>query len=128
MFAVQDFCQSILCAVCAQLVPWNVENFRFWISSVQSFSRVWLFVTPWTAALQASLSITNSQSFWIYFNKGITFHIFTVNMSSTGRMVGEITYSVLWRLLRYLLSNSTWFQLTICIFQENHLFYLHFNI
>ena len=30
--------------------------------SVQSFSRVWLFVTPWTAARQASLSITNSQS------------------------------------------------------------------
>ena len=32
------------------------------ISSVQSLSRVRLFVTPWTAACQASLSITNSQS------------------------------------------------------------------
>ena len=31
--------------------------------SVQSLSRVWLFVKPWTAAHQASLSITNSQSF-----------------------------------------------------------------
>ena len=31
-------------------------------SSVQSLSRVWLFATPWPAALQASLSITNSQS------------------------------------------------------------------
>ena len=31
-------------------------------SSVQSFSRVWLFVTPWTTARQASLSITNSRS------------------------------------------------------------------
>ena len=31
-------------------------------SSVQSLSRVRLFVTPWTAACQASLSITNSQS------------------------------------------------------------------
>ena len=31
-------------------------------SSVQSLSRVRLFVTPWTAALQASLSITNSWS------------------------------------------------------------------
>ena len=30
--------------------------------SVQSLSRVRLFVTPWTAARQASLSITNSQS------------------------------------------------------------------
>ena len=32
------------------------------ISSVQSLSYAWLFVTPWTAARQASLSITNSQS------------------------------------------------------------------
>ena len=29
---------------------------------VQSLSHVWLFVTPWTAARQASLSITNSRS------------------------------------------------------------------
>ena len=33
-----------------------------WLDSVQLLSRVWLFVTPWTAAHQASLSITNSQS------------------------------------------------------------------
>ena len=33
-----------------------------WISLVQSLSRVPLFETPWTAACQASLSITNSQS------------------------------------------------------------------
>ena len=31
-------------------------------SSVQLLSRVWLFATPWTAACQASLSITNSWS------------------------------------------------------------------
>ena len=31
-------------------------------SSVQSLSPVWLFVTPWTTALQASLSITDSRS------------------------------------------------------------------
>ena len=31
-------------------------------SSVQSHSHVWLFVTPWTAKHQASLSTTNSQS------------------------------------------------------------------
>ena len=31
-------------------------------SSVQSLSCVWLFATPWTAAHQASLSITNSWS------------------------------------------------------------------
>ena len=29
---------------------------------VQSLSHVWLFVTPWTAARQASLSITNSRN------------------------------------------------------------------
>ena len=33
-----------------------------WFSSVQTLSRVWLFATPWTAACQASLSITNSRS------------------------------------------------------------------
>ena len=32
------------------------------VSSVQSLSHVWLFATPWTAARQASLSITNSWS------------------------------------------------------------------
>ena len=31
-------------------------------SSLQLISHVWLFETPWTAALQVSLSITNSQS------------------------------------------------------------------
>ena len=33
-----------------------------YISSLQSHSSVWLFVTPWIAAHQASLSITNSWS------------------------------------------------------------------
>ena len=33
-----------------------------WFSSVESLSHVWPFVTPWTAAHQASLSITNSWS------------------------------------------------------------------
>ena len=37
---------------------YNIYN----ISSVQSLSRVRLFATPWTAAHQASLSNTNSQS------------------------------------------------------------------
>ena len=34
----------------------------FQFSSVQSLSRVWLFVTPWISARQASLFNTNSQS------------------------------------------------------------------
>ena len=32
------------------------------ISSVQSLNRIWVFATPWTAACQASLFITDSQS------------------------------------------------------------------
>ena len=38
------------------------KNVSFVISSVQSLSRVWLFVTLWTIVRQASLSITNSRS------------------------------------------------------------------
>ena len=37
------------------------QYLRFHIS-VQPLSRVWLFATPWTAALQASLFFTNSRS------------------------------------------------------------------
>ena len=36
--------------------------FYFQLSSVQSLSRVQLFLTQWTTARQASLSITNSWS------------------------------------------------------------------
>ena len=43
----------------AFLWDWNENN---QCSSVQMLSRVQLFVTPWTAACQASLSITNSQT------------------------------------------------------------------
>jgi len=35
---------------------------QVWYSPVQSLNHVWLFATPWTAACQASLSITSSQS------------------------------------------------------------------
>ena len=41
-------------------LPWRIITFEF--SSVQSLRRVWLFATPWTAAHQASLSITKSRS------------------------------------------------------------------
>ena len=48
-------------------IVWGEFNFYFSIfvnqfSSVQSLSCVRLFVTPWTVAHQASLSVTNSQS------------------------------------------------------------------
>ena len=39
-----------------------LHSWRLQFSSVQSLSRVRLFVTLWTTARQASLSITNSQS------------------------------------------------------------------
>ena len=46
--------------------PWENMSLKFlylkYISSVQSLSHVRLFETPWTAACQASLSITNSRS------------------------------------------------------------------
>ena len=45
--------KKMLCYFCVFVVH---------ITSVQSLSSVWLFVTPCTAALRASLSITNSQS------------------------------------------------------------------
>ena len=40
----------------------NIQEGNHWtqFSSVQSLSRVWLLAAPWTAARQASLSITNS--------------------------------------------------------------------
>ena len=47
------FYNNVIC-ICSYT---SVLNF----TSVQSLSPVWLFVTPWTAARQASLSITN---FW----------------------------------------------------------------
>ena len=40
----------------------NPKNVQHSVSSVQLLSHVQLFVTPWTAACQASLSITNSRS------------------------------------------------------------------
>ena len=42
----------------AQLASWT----QFQFQSVQSLSRIRLFATPWIAARQASLSITNSRS------------------------------------------------------------------
>ena len=42
-------------------IPWEGKSTK-WFGSVQSLSRVRLFATLWTAAHQASLSITNSQS------------------------------------------------------------------
>ena len=47
---------------------WNSNNFFKWHAVVvQSLSHIQLFVTPWTAACQTSLSFTVSQSLLIKF-------------------------------------------------------------
>ena len=51
---------SVLCLVHAEAE--YAEKKSVYLSLVQSLSRVQLFVTPWTAVCQASLSLTNSQS------------------------------------------------------------------
>ena len=53
-------CQSTVSKNVGDTRPCGGYSVQF--SSFQSLSRVWLFATPWTAAHQASLSITNSQS------------------------------------------------------------------
>ena len=53
----------LLFASCRSDVGQKKHNLQTAISSVQSLSRVQIFATPWTAARQVSLSITNSQSF-----------------------------------------------------------------
>ena len=47
--------------ICCRLNDQEI-NLYYQFSSFQSPSCVWLFVTPWTAARQASLPITNSLS------------------------------------------------------------------
>ena len=51
-------------SLCFFVLPGElVFLWKFLFSSVQLFSHVQLFVTPWTAACQASLSITNSRAY-----------------------------------------------------------------
>ena len=45
--------------LCGEIILWTLLEGL----SVQLLSGVWLFAPPWTAAWQASLSISNSQSF-----------------------------------------------------------------
>ena len=61
LFSIAFYVEDVYFSFCLFLGIWY-----FWwycqFSSVQSLSRVRLFATPWIAARQASLSITNSQS------------------------------------------------------------------
>ena len=56
IFQTQELNQGLL--HCRQML----YQLHYQFSSAQSLSRVRLFATPWTAARQASLSITNSRS------------------------------------------------------------------
>ena len=47
---------------CPYLIPYMTTNSKEWLVVFQPLSCFWLFVTPWTTACQASLSITNSRS------------------------------------------------------------------
>ena len=54
---------SPLPSQCLEIADSNsYTSLNKYFSSVQLLSRVWLFTTPWIAARQASLSITNSRS------------------------------------------------------------------
>ena len=57
-----SLCTPIVGAM-GSILGWGSKIPHAAFSSVQSHSRVQLFVTSWTAARQASLSITNSRSF-----------------------------------------------------------------
>ena len=51
---------------------------RIQFSSVQSLSHVQLFVTLWTAACHASLSITNSQSLLKLMSIALVMHLLSI--------------------------------------------------
>ena len=65
-YLIQCFVEKFSCYIYITEVKWLTQGKTaetvVSIQSVQSLSRVQLFETPWTAARQASLSITNSQS------------------------------------------------------------------
>ena len=58
------FSPGLICMHYLKLLLWHTKMVpnKIQFSSVQSLSRVRLFATPWTAAHQASLSITDSWS------------------------------------------------------------------
>ena len=78
------------------------------LSSVQSLNRVWFFATPWTAAHQASLSITNSQSILLLLYKKFIF-LFIWNAHLTGCPVFCL------RNIKKFLLTSSWFTM-LCSF------------
>ena len=66
MFSKELLHNLQLAGVKGKGINWKIGIDTYTLSSVQSLSRVQLLATPWIAAHQASLSITNSQS-WLKF-------------------------------------------------------------
>ena len=65
LFPIQKLNPYLQCVLHCRQLLYPLSNLRSPLahfSSVPSLSHVWLFATPWTAAHQASLSITNSRS------------------------------------------------------------------
>ena len=62
VWGIYLFCGWDFFPWCVLTGHWPLYTYYFVYSLVQLLSRVQLFVTPWTAARKASLSITNSQS------------------------------------------------------------------
>ena len=64
MSAIRGWASHIIKEASVIVFLWSLRSklYLFQFSSVQSLSRVHLFVTPWIAACQASRSITNSRS------------------------------------------------------------------
>ena len=63
--AINDYCLDPLLNYSVKILKFYLSHFTYYLGhycSVQSLSHVRLFTTPWTAARQASLSISNSQS------------------------------------------------------------------
>ena len=92
--------------------------------SVQFSRSVWLFATPWTAARQASLSITNSQSLLkptsitsVMPSNHLTFFHSPLSLSSRGSLVLLHFLPWGWCHLRtwgyWYFSRQSWFQLVL---------------
>ena len=61
-YVSEHLCCFQIRTIMSSAVTIFTHAYAFLFSSVQSLSSVWLFVTPWITALQATLSITNSRS------------------------------------------------------------------
>ena len=103
--------------MCSQLNPVHVE--KGWSWEVQSLSCVWLSVTPWTAARQASQPIANSQSWLKLSVRQLVFSVFTLveckivnfyiasSLCSLGSEVSE-TVKIVWAFRWHRLKDCKW--------------------